>query len=103
VTATITGIADLLASDVIEGQATITGRITHVETSTTNAGHDWAVITITDLGLDTIDVELHPKTYTALRITPGLGDIVQATGRLCLPPGAEQVVLYGQQLDHVEH
>jgi hypothetical protein len=102
-TDTITGIADLLATDRIEGQVTITGRITQVEASTTNAGHDWAVITITDLGLDVIDVELHPKTYTALTIKPLVGDIVAVTGRLCLPPGADQIVIYGQQLDHVEH
>jgi hypothetical protein len=95
-------IANLLASDQIKGEVQITGRITHVETDTTNAGHDWAVITVTDLGLDTIDVELHPKTYAALTIKPLVGDIVQATGRLCLPPGADQIVIYGQSLTQVE-
>ena len=102
-TATATRIADLLASDQIEGEVTVTGRITHVEASTTNAGDDWAVITITDNGLDVIDVELHPKVYAALRIEPCLGDIVQATGLLCLSSDDQQLVIYGQQLDHIEH
>lgn len=61
------------------------------------------MITVTDNGLDVIEVQLFPKVYTALTIKPLVGDIVQAAGRLCLPPGADQIVIYGQQLDHVEH
>lgn len=101
-TTTVSTIADLLASQQIKGEVSITGRITSVDRRTTAAGNSWAIATITDHGLDTIDVHLFPKVYAALRIEPCLGDTVHVTGRRCLNSEDQQLIIYGEQLDHVE-
>jgi hypothetical protein len=101
VTDTATLIADLLASGQIKGEVTITGRITHVELRKNAARDPWATITITDDGLNVIDVKVFPKVYAqtyGLTTQPHSGDTITVTGWVCLPPGDQHVVIYGEQI-----
>lgn len=100
-TATITGIADLLASQRIKGEVAITGRITGVELRKNAARDSWATVTVTDDGLNVIDVKVFPKVYAhvyGLTAQPRVSDTITVTGWVCLPPGDQHVVIYGEQI-----
>jgi len=101
VTATITGIADLLASQKTKGEVTIRGRITAVELRKNAARDSWATVTVTDDGLTVIDVKVFPKVYAhvyGLTAQPRSGDTITVTGWVCLPPGDQHVVIYSEQI-----
>lgn len=97
-TATITGIADLLASQRIKGEVTVTGRITGVDLRVNSARRPWATVTLTDDGLNVIDVKILPDAYATLTEHPTPGHTITVTGWLGQPNDNQPVVIYGEQI-----
>lgn len=97
-TAIATRIADLLAAGRIHAAATITGRITGVDLRANSARRPWATVTVTDDGLNVIDVKILPDAYATLTAHPTPGATVTVTGWLGQPNDNQPVVIYGEQI-----